>query len=250
MSVLTMIVETVNFQQRYVMITVRPSAERGHANHGWLDSRHTFSFADYYDEEHMAFRSLRVINEDLIAPGGGFPTHGHRDMEIISYLIAGTLAHKDSLGSQETIRPGEIQAMTAGRGVLHSEFNPSQTETAHLLQIWLQPRARGLAPAYDQRVFPETDRTNQFALIASGTPGTSALPISADADLRAALLTPGTTVTHPLAAGRHAWVQVARGTLTVNGTTLQPGDGAAISQENAVTITAQTAAEVLLFDLA
>ncbi len=231
------------------MITVRPSAERGHANHGWLDSRHTFSFADYYDEDHMAFRTLRVINEDLIAPGGGFPTHGHRDMEIISYLIAGSLAHKDSLGSQETIRPGEIQAMTAGRGVLHSEFNPSRTETAHLLQIWIQPRARNLPPAYQQRVFPEVDRTDRLALIASGAPGTTALPINADADLRAALLTSGTTVRHDLAPGRHAWVQVARGSLTVNGTLLQAGDGAAISEEAAVTITATSAAEVLLFDL-
>jgi len=231
------------------MITVRPSAERGHANHGWLDSRHTFSFADYYDDNHMAFRNLRVINEDLIAPGGGFPTHGHRDMEIISYLIAGSLAHKDSLGSQETIRPGEIQVMTAGRGVLHSEFNPSRTETAHLLQIWIQPRARNLPPSYQQRVFLEADRTDRLALIASGTAGTSALPIHADADLYAALLSAGTTVRHALTAGRHAWVQVARGAVTVNGTALQAGDGAAISDEAAVAITATTASEVLLFDL-
>jgi len=232
------------------MIVIRPSAARGHANHGWLDSRHTFSFADYYDEEHLGFRGLRVINEDLIAPGAGFPTHGHRDMEIISYLLAGFLAHQDSLGSRATIRPGEIQVMTAGRGVRHSEFNPSPNETAHLLQIWIEPRQTGLPPAYDQRVFPEAERTNRLALIASGSADTTALRINADTDLRAGLLQAGVSLVHPLAAGRHAWIQVARGSLSVQGLALEAGDGAAISDERSVTITAKTNAEVLLFDLA
>ena len=231
------------------MITVRPSAERGHANHGWLDSRHTFSFADYYDEDHMAFRALRVINEDFIAPGAGFPTHGHRDREIISYLVGGALEHKDSMGSVGVIRPGEVQVMTAGRGVLHSEYNPSRQEQAHLLQIWIQPRARNLTPFYDQRPFPRAERQDRLRRVASGFGDPQALPINADADLYATVLSPGVSVSHPLAAGRHAWVQVVRGTITVNGTTLTAGDGAALSEEIQVAITATDEAEVLLFDL-
>lgn len=233
------------------MIQVRPAAARGHADHGWLQSAHTFSFADYYDEEHMAFRGLRVINEDHIAPGAGFPMHGHRDMEIISYLLAGSLAHRDNLGSQETIRPGEIQVMTAGRGVLHSEFNPSQTDSAHLLQIWIQPRVRQATPSYQQRVFPEAGRRNALQPIASGRGIPGALPIQADADLYATVLMPGATVEHRLAVGPYAWIQVARGAVAVLGTSLSAGDGAALVDEPHLHLVAGAAgAEVLVFDLA
>jgi len=232
------------------MIAVRRSTDRGHLNHGWLDTYHTFSFADYYDPAHMSFRALRVMNEDRVAPGSGFGMHGHRDMEIVTYVLSGALEHKDSLGHGEVLRPGELQRMTAGRGIRHSEFNPSATEPVHLYQIWLLPRETGLAPSYEQKAFPVGERHNKLRLVASPAGESGALTIQQDARLFLATLDRGATVAHDLESGRHAWLQVLRGAVTLNDTPLATSDGAAISSEDQLAIAATEEAEVLLFDLA
>lgn len=232
------------------MIRIRPSHARGHFDFGWLDTRHSFSFGEYFDPEHHQFRSLRVINEDWIQPGQGFGTHPHRDMEILTWVLEGGVEHKDSLGSGDVIRPGDLQRMSAGTGILHSEFNASQTEPVHLLQIWLLPEAKGLAPRYSQTHFPLADRLNRLRLIASRDGREGSLDIHQDAEIWVVNLEAGQETTHPLAVGRHAWVQVAKGVVTVNGHSLSQGDGAAISDELGVSLKAVEGAEVLLFDLA
>ena len=232
------------------MIKPRPAQERGHFNFGWLDTYHTFSFGDYHDPEHMGFRSLRVINEDRVAPGMGFGTHPHRDMEILTVVLEGALAHKDSMGNGSTIRPGQVQRMSAGTGVTHSEYNASKTEPVHLLQIWVQPERRGVTPSYEERTFPEAERRGQWRLVAAQDGREGAARWGQDADLYVTRLAPGDRVAHRLKPGRHAWAQVARGAITLNGQALQDGDGAAISDEEALEVRANEEAEVLLFDLA
>jgi len=229
------------------MIQIRPSEERGHAEHGWLDSRFTFSFADYFDPEHVQFRSLRVINEDHIAPGKGFGMHPHRDMEILTWMLDGSLEHRDSMGSGAVIRPGELQHMTTGTGVMHSEFNPSATRDAHLLQIWIMPERKGLKPEYEQLEFPDGDLRGNFHLVAGPD---APVTIRQDANLYIARLDKGAEARHTLKSGRHAWIQVARGSLRVNGTDLRQGDGAAVSKETEIRVEAKDPSEVLLFDLA
>jgi len=231
------------------MITVRPAAERGHFDHSWLDTYHTFSFASYHDPKHMGFRSLRVINDDRVKPAEGFGTHAHRDMEILTWVLEGALQHKDSMGNGSIIRPGDIQRMSAGTGVTHSEFNPSRDEPVHLLQIWLLPRQRGLTPGYEEKQFPEATRRGRLRLIAAGDGRDGAVTIHQDADLWTALLEPGESVRHALRPGRHAWLHVARGTVVANGVRLAEGDGAAISDEPAVDVKANDRSEILLFDL-
>jgi quercetin 2,3-dioxygenase len=232
------------------MISVRKAQDRGHFDHGWLDTSHTFSFASYFDPRFMGFRSLRVINEDLIAPGMGFGTHGHRDMEIVTYVASGAIAHKDSLGTGSVIRPGEAQRMTAGTGVRHSEFNPSEEEPVHLLQIWIEPEREGLEPGYEQREFPASERAGRLRMIASRDGAEGSLTIHQDARIFATDLKAGDSVEHTLERGRHAWVQMVRGSATLNGSHLSAGDGAAISEEPALRLAATEDAEVLLFDLA
>lgn len=232
------------------MIAIRKSEARGHANHGWLDSYHTFSFANYYDPNYMSFRSLRVINEDIINPGKGFGTHGHTDMEIITYVLEGALEHKDSLGTGAIIKPGEVQRMSAGTGIQHSEFNPSQTEPVHLLQIWLLPDTNGLPPSYEQRDFPLEERRGKLRLVAARDARDGAVKVHQDVDLYAAVLDKKSRVSHALQSNRHAWVQVARGSVLLNGFPLEKGDGAAVSDESEVVVEATENAEILLFDLA
>lgn len=232
------------------MITLRKSADRGRSDLGWLDSRFTFSFADYHDPEHMGFRALRVINDDRIAGGGGFGAHPHRDMEIVTYMLDGALAHQDSMGNGSTIRPGEIQRMSAGRGVVHSEKNASKTEPIRLLQIWILPRTRGGAPGYEQKTLAPADLANRLFLAASGTARRGAATIDQDAEIWVTRLEPKATVRHTAAPGRHAWLQVARGSVEVNGHALAEGDGAAFSDEREIVVTGREAAEILLFDLA
>jgi len=233
------------------MMTVRPAAERGHAQHGWLDSHHTFSFADYHDPAHMGFRALRVINDDRVAPGKGFGTHPHRDMEIISYVLEGALEHKDSMGTGSVIRPGDVQRMSAGTGVRHSEFNASKTELVHFLQIWIMPREQGIAPGYEQRTFPEADKRGRLRLVASPDGADGSVTIHAHAALYAGLFDVGESAEHALSPGRHAWVHVARGRVRVNGDELADGDGASLSDEAAVRVEGVAGGgEVLLFDLA
>jgi hypothetical protein len=231
------------------MITVRKAHERGHAQHGWLDSFHTFSFAGYYDPAHMGFRALRVINEDRVQPRRGFGTHSHRDMEIVSYVLDGALAHQDSLGNGSVIRPGDVQRMSAGSGVSHSEFNHSTSEGVHFLQIWILPEREGLAPSYEQRHFPPEERRGALRLVASRDGREGSVQVHQDVTLYAALLDGRDTVEHGLAPGRHAWVQLARGRSTLNGVALEAGDGAAVSDETRLTFTG-SGAELLLFDLA
>ena len=231
------------------MIKIRRSDERGHANHGWLDSRFSFSFADYYDPAHMGFRDLRVINEDYIEPAQGFPTHGHRDMEIITYVIDGELSHRDSMGNGEAIHPHEVQRMTAGTGVLHSEYS-SPTDKTHLLQIWILPEKQNLQPGYEQKVFPAEEKQGKLRLVASRGGDDGSVHINQDVKLFASILSSGEQVTHNLADGRHAWVQLISGSLTINGEQLAPGDGAAISDEAELTLKAgEGKTEFLLFDL-
>jgi redox-sensitive bicupin YhaK (pirin superfamily) len=232
------------------MIQIRRSDERGHAAHGWLNSQHTFSFANYHDPRFMGFRKLRVINEDRVQPGQGFGTHPHRDMEILSYVLAGSLEHRDSLGNGSIIRPGEVQRMSAGTGVTHSEFNHSKEELVHFLQIWIQPEADNLPPSYEQREFPEAERRNMLRLVASREGRDGSVTIHQDVGVYAALLAAGVAVGHPLRRDRHAWIQVARGRVTVNGQSLAAGDGAALSEEPSVRLAAESEAELLLFDLA
>ena len=234
------------------MITIRPANERGHANHGWLDTYHTFSFADYYDPKHVHFRALRVINEDKVAPGYGFGTHPHNDMEIITYVLEGALAHKDSMGNGSAIVPGEVQRMSAGTGVLHSEFNHSMDEQVHLYQIWIFPEKKGIEPGYEQKFFPDEEKLNRLRVIASPDAENGAVKIHQDAKLLSTILEEGKSVSYELKPGRGAWVQVARGSVNVNGRTLTAGDGAAISDEPQLKITGtgEKKAEALLFDLA
>ena len=232
------------------MITVRRSEERGQTATPWLDSRHTFSFNRYYDPRYMGFRQLRVINEDWIAPATGFGTHSHRDMEIITYVVEGALEHRDSLGTSSVIRPQEVQRMSAGTGVSHSEHNASETAPTHLLQIWIKPERPGGAPGYEQRLFSTAAREGRLRLVASGDGREDSVTVHQDVALSDALLAPGETLTHRLAEGRHAWVQVIKGGLELNGITLRAGDGAAVSEEQTLELHATEAAEFLLFDLA
>jgi redox-sensitive bicupin YhaK (pirin superfamily) len=228
------------------MITIRKAGERGHFDHGWLNTYHTFSFADYYDPAFMGFRTLRVINEDRVKAGGGFGTHGHRDMEIISYVLEGELAHRDSMGTGSVIRPGDVQRMSAGTGVTHSEMNPSQENGVHFLQIWIVPERRGIEPGYEQKTFPEGELRGRLRLVASPDGAAGSVTIHQDVKLYSALLA-GESVAHSYAPQRYGWVQVTRGDVEVNGLKLSAGDGAAISDESAVTISGS--GEVLLFDL-
>jgi quercetin 2,3-dioxygenase len=233
------------------MIRVRKSEERGHANHGWLNSYHTFSFADYYDPKNMGFRSLRVINEDRVAPGRGFGAHGHRDMEILSYVLKGSLGHKDNMGHEEVLGPNEIQRMSAGTGVVHSEFNPSKTEPVHFFQIWIEPATTGTPSSYEQLRFEPQEKQGKLKLLAGPEGGNGVAQINQDAQLFVAELAKGDTVVHDLKPQRHAWLHVVRGEVTVNGKTLNSGDAAAVSDEKALTVTGinPEASEVLLFDL-
>ena len=231
------------------MIRIRKADERGAADHGWLDTRYTFSFSDYYDPEQMGFRALRVMNEDRVAPGAGFPTHGHRDMEILTVVLDGELAHKDSMGHGETLRPGEVQHMTAGTGIRHSEFNPSPDRPVHLYQIWIVPDREGHAPGYDQRRFDPIGRAGRLQVVASPDGRDGSIAIHQDASLSLVDLVDGQEVEHPLAHGRHAWVQVLRGSAILNGQTLAAGDGAALSGESTVRLRGQGRGELLVFDL-
>ncbi len=231
------------------MITVRKANDRGHFDHGWLNTFHTFSFADYQDPEHMGFRVLRVINEDRVQPGCGFATHAHRDMEILSYVLAGALEHKDSLGNGSIIRPGEVQRMSAGTGVTHSEFNPSSSEPVHFLQIWFLPERRGVAPGYEQRAFPPDETHNRLRLVASRDGRDGSVTINQDVDVYATRPDAKADVRYEMRPRRHLWVQVARGALRLNKHALEAGDGAALSDESVVRLTATRDAEALLFDL-
>ena len=231
------------------MLQRRPGPERGHANHGWLDSYHSFSFADYFDPEHVQFSALRVINEDRVAPGAGFPTHGHRDMEIVSYVLAGALEHKDSMGNGSVIRPGDVQRMSAGTGVRHSEFNASATEPVHFLQIWILPQANGIAPGYEQKHFSPAGLDNRLRLIASPDGRDGSVTVHQNACIYAIRLDGTNAVVHALASGRRAYVHVARGAVTVNGQRLAAGDGARIENESTVHLDHGHGAEALLFDL-
>jgi redox-sensitive bicupin YhaK (pirin superfamily) len=232
------------------MITVRRSEERGGGDYGWLNTKHTFSFSDYWDPRWMGFRSLRVINEDYVAPSSGFPTHPHSDMEIITYVLEGKLKHKDSLGTGSVILPGDGQRMTAGRGIRHSENNPSKTEQVHLYQIWILPEKKGLEPSYEQKSFPTEEKQGQLRLIASPDTKDGSVKINQDARLYVTLLKAGEEVTHTLGKNRHGWLQVAKGGVELNGQKLEQGDGAAISDEQKLTIKGVRDSELLLFDLA
>ena len=233
------------------MINLRPGSDRGKANFGWLDSRHTFSFGNYYDPANMGFGTLRVINEDKVTPGQGFSTHGHRDMEIISYVLDGSLAHKDNIGNGSIIRPGDVQRMSAGTGIMHSEYNASDTDPVHFLQIWVLPAAQGIEPSYEQTYFAPEDKQHQLRLVGSREGRAGSVTIHQDLDLYATVLQPEASVTHTLAAHRQAWVQVAKGAIQLNGHDLTAGDGAAVSEAIALTLTGTSEdAEVLLFDMA
>ncbi len=231
------------------MISIRKSSDRGHADHGWLDTRHTFSFADYVDERFMGFQDLRVINEDRVRPGMGFPNHSHRDMEILSWVLEGELEHQDSLGNGSIIRPGELQRTSAGSGVRHSERNPSPVHPLHFLQIWVLPERPGLVPGYEQKAFPEEGRRGQIQLLASSDGRDGSVTIHQDVRLYDALWQGGETLTHPLDPGRSAWVQVARGRVELEGQTLETGDGAAVTGEKRLAMTGEPGSEALLFDL-
>jgi quercetin 2,3-dioxygenase len=234
------------------MIQIRKSQDRGHANHGWLDSYHTFSFANYYDPKNMGFRSLRVINEDRVAPGRGFGSHGHSDMEILSYVLKGSLAHKDSMGHQEVLGPNEIQRMSAGTGVMHSEFNPSSTDPVHFLQIWIQPATLGTPSSYEQIRFDPKEKQGKFKQLAGPHGGSGVARINQDAEVFTAELAKGDALTYTLSPQRHAWLHVIGGEVTLNGTVLRTGDAAAVSNEERLALSGNQAepSEVLLFDLA
>lgn len=232
------------------MITLRKGGERGQGNYGWLDTYYTFSFNTYYDPAHVHFRDLRVINEDRVQPGGGFGTHPHEDMEILTYVLAGALEHKDSMGTGSIIRAGDVQRMSAGTGITHSEFNPSRSEPVHLLQIWILPQQLGLDPSYEQKTFPEGAKRGRLCLVASPDARAGSLAVHQDVDLYASVLETGERVTHTLSQGRHAWMQVARGAVSVNGQAVGAGDGAAMSNEKTLDIRGDASSELLLFDLA
>ena len=230
------------------MLTIRPSSERGHADHGWLDSYHSFSFADYHDPRHMGFRSLRVINEDRVAAGKGFPSHPHRDMEIISYVLEGELEHRDNMGNGSVIRPGDVQLLSAGSGVIHSEQNHSGEMPVHFLQIWIHPGQQGIRPGYEQKFFPAAEKRGTLRLLVSPDGRDGSVTIHQDACLYATLLEPNDEVIHRTSRERHLWVQVVRGSIRANRTLLQQGDGAAVSEETQLTLIGQQSAEVILFD--
>jgi redox-sensitive bicupin YhaK (pirin superfamily) len=232
------------------MITVRRSNQRGHFDHGWLNTYHTFSFDQYYDPRYMGFRNLRVINEDFVAPGRGFPKHGHRDMEIITYILEGALKHEDSMGNGSVIRPGDVQRMTAGTGVRHSEQNASDSERVHLLQIWILPNTVGLEPGYEQKAFSEDERRGRLRLIASEDRRQGSVEVHQDVSLFASVLPAGQEVEHAMDQQRYAWIQVARGAVDVNGEQANQGDGVIVVGESSLRIRAQDDAEMLLFDLA
>ena len=232
------------------MIKIRPAYERGHASHGWLDSYHTFSFADYQDPGHMGFRKLRVINEDRVEPGEGFPTHSHRDMEIISYVLDGALEHKDSMGTGSVIKPGDVQRMSAGTGVTHSEYNPSKKDKVHFLQIWIFPESNGLKPSYEQTHIKAEDKKDKLCLIASSNSKNGAVKIHQDAELFVSCLGQDKRIEYLPKNNRFVWLQMARGAVNLNSVSLNAGDGAAISEEKHLQITAKTDSEILLFDLA
>jgi redox-sensitive bicupin YhaK (pirin superfamily) len=231
------------------MLTLRRAEDRGHADHGWLDSHHTFSFADYHDPAHMGFRVLRVINDDRVAPGGGFGTHPHRDMEIVSYVLEGALAHKDSMGNASVIRPGDLQRMSAGTGVRHSEYNASPDEPVHFLQIWILPSRTGLPPSYEQKAFAESERRGKLLLVGSPDAAQACVKLNADVRLYATLLAAGEKVAHVVQPGRHAWIHVATGKASVGGHALQAGDGASTSDPDSVLIEGRELGQVLVFDL-
>jgi redox-sensitive bicupin YhaK (pirin superfamily) len=237
-----------NRGHRVAMMTIRKANDRGHANHGWLDTYHTFSFADYYDPQWTHFRSLRVINDDLVLPGNGFGTHPHRDMEIVTYILSGALEHKDSMGNGRVIRKGELQYMAAGTGVQHSEFNPSKDEAVRLLQIWIMPDAKGVKPRYAEKSLVNAE-TGKLHLMTSKTGRDDSIAIHQDADLWLAKLNAGQQVSHALGSQRYAWVHVAEGEVTLNGTTLSGGDAAAVRSENKLQLSANKPSQVLLFDL-
>ncbi len=232
------------------MLTIRKAEDRGHFDFGWLDTRHTFSFGEYYDARHLGFRDLRVINEDVVRGGRGFGTHPHRDMEIVTYVLSGALAHEDSMGTGSLIRPDDVQRMSAGTGVTHSEQNASADEPVHLLQIWFLPAKTGTAPSYEQRTFAAADKRGRLRLVGAPDGRDGAVTIHQDVALYASVLDPGNRVQHVLAPGRHAWVQLVRGRVAVNGQMLAAGDGAALSEESTVAIVATDASELLFFDLA
>jgi redox-sensitive bicupin YhaK (pirin superfamily) len=231
------------------MFRLRKAADRGRFDHGWLDTYHTFSFGDYFDPQHMGFRALRVINDDRIEPGQGFGMHGHRDMEIVTCVLEGALEHRDSLGNGAVLRPGEFQHMSAGTGVRHSEFNPSRSEAVHLYQIWLLPQSNGIPPSYEQKFFPPEQRDGKLRLVASPDGADGSLTIHQDARIYLSTLRPGVALHHPLRPGRHAWLQVLRGSVHVADTVLHEGDGLAVSDEPGLSITGEQNAEVMLFDL-
>lgn len=232
------------------MLQVRKAKERGHANHGWLDTYHTFSFSTYQDPDQMGFRALRVMNEDRVQPGQGFGTHPHRDMEIITYVLEGALEHKDSMGHGEVLHAGEFQRMSAGTGITHSEFNPSDSDPVHLYQIWLYPERKGIEPGYEQKRFPESEQHHQLQLVASPTAAKESLLIHQDASIYLSQLDAQSQVIHELATDRHAWLQVLRGSVLLNGVLLETSDGAAVSEEQQLLIQATEDAEIMLFDLA
>ena len=232
------------------MLNVRKATDRGHAQHGWLDSFHTFSFADYYDPQHMGFRALRVINEDRVQPAQGFGRHSHRDMEIVTYVIEGALAHQDSLGNGSVMRPGDVQRMSAGRGISHSEYNHSDSELVHFLQIWLLPEKAGLPPSYEQKHFSQSERAGRLRLVASRDARDGSVRVHQDVALYAGLLAAGERASLALAPGRHAWVQVVRGALDLDGAALAAGDGAALSDAPRLEVVAREPSELLVFDLA
>ncbi len=232
------------------MIRIKKSAERGHSNHGWLDSRHSFSFAEHHNPKELGFRSLRVLNEDHVSPGAGFGEHPHRDMEIISIVLSGSLAHRDSMGNGSVLNAGDVQRISAGRGIRHSERNPSFKEPVHFLQIWIQPERGGLEPGYQERHLSGEDKAGRLAKIASGNPQEGAIKIHQDVELYATVLAPGEKLSHSVDKDRHAWVQVIAGSLRVNGHALDGGDAAAISNEDKVILEAESASEAILFDLA
>lgn len=232
------------------MLTIRKAEERGHADHGWLDTHHTFSFADYYDPRHMGFGPLRVINDDTVAPGAGFPPHGHRDMEIISYVIEGALEHRDSMGNGGVIRPGDVQRMSAGTGVQHSEYNASKTDPVHFLQIWIIPRARGLASGYEQKAFTDAEKSGVLRLVASPDGADGSVRIEQDARMYATILDAGQSVRHAFAPGRKGWLHVVQGSIEVNGHALSAGDGVAIEGETELAIGTEDRGEAILFDMA
>jgi quercetin 2,3-dioxygenase len=236
--------------QEIDMLTVRKAADRGHAQHGWLDSHHTFSFADYYDPQHMGFRSLRVINDDRVEGGKGFGAHPHRDMEIISYVLDGALAHKDSMGTGATIKPGDVQRMSAGTGVVHSEFNASPKDEVHFLQIWLVPDQRGIKPSYEQKAFSDADKRGRLRLVASPDAADGSIAIHSDARVYAGLFGKGDKAQFAVPDGRYAWVQVARGKVRINDLELSEGDGLAVEKERELRVDGVSESEILVFDLA